>query len=239
MRVQLCLTIEMPFSGAVRGRYQPQFTQSTFAAVVEEAGKLHAQLGQVAIDVPMMETGPDEAPSQEAEREQLRTLLANLDASIAALTPVAAGDEDVCQILQAEQEKRKRIQAQLSVLRPLKTGLRASHETHEKANKKYKALVEEESVMALLLAKQSFTQQAKEARDVKAKELGEVEVEARTAREGSAQSTRNSSTRSSSPMSPSQWAAGLQSALDGEVKESFNQWLEQFVSRPESRFQPY
>ena len=192
--------------GAVRGRYQPQFTQSTFAAVVvEEAAKLHAQLGQDAIDVPMMETGPDEAPSEEAEREQLRTLLANLDASIAALTPVAAGDEDVCQILQAEQEKRKRIQAQLSALRPLKTRLRASHETHEEANKKNKALVEEEeSVMALLLAKQSLTQQAKEARDVKAKELEEVEVEARTAREGSAQSRRNSSTRSSSPMSPSQ-----------------------------------
>ena len=29
-------------------------------------------------------------------------------------------------------------------------------------------------------------------------------------------------------MSPAQWAAGLQNALDGEVKESFNLWLEQF-----------
>ena len=216
MRVQLCLTIEMPFMRSC--------TWSVSAPVYAEAAKLHAQLGQDAIDVPMMETGPDEAPSEEAEREQLRTQLANLDASIAALTPVAAGDEDVCQILQAEHEKRKRIQAQLSALRPLKTRLRASHETHKKANKKNKALVEEESVMALLVAKQSLTQQAKEARDVKAKEL----EEARTAREGSAQSTRNSSTRSSSPMSPAQWAAGLQSALDGEVKESFNQWLKQF-----------
>ena len=95
--------------GVVRGRYQqqqgqssrkPQSTQSTFAAVVEEeAAKLHAQLGQDAVDVPMMENGRDEAPSEEAEREQLRTLLA--DASVAALTPVAAGDEDVSQILQA------------------------------------------------------------------------------------------------------------------------------------------
>ena len=48
---------------------KPQFTQSTFAAVVaEEAAKLHAQLGQGAIDVPMMETGQDVAPSEEAER---------------------------------------------------------------------------------------------------------------------------------------------------------------------------
>ena len=104
--------------GVVRGRYQqqqvqssrkPQFTQSTFAAVVaEEAAKLYAQLGQGTIDVPMMETGPDVAPSEDAEREQLRTLLVNLDASIAALTPVAAGDEDGYQILQAKQEKRKR-----------------------------------------------------------------------------------------------------------------------------------
>ena len=80
--------------------------------------------------------------------------------------------------------------------------------------------------MALLLAKQGLTQQAKEARDLKAKEL-EEEVEARTAKEGSAQSTRNSPTRSSSPMSPAQWAAGLQNVL-GEVKESFNLWLEQY-----------
>ena len=100
----------------------------------------------------MMETGPDVAPSEEAEREQLYTLLANLGASIAALTPVAAGDEDVCLILQAMQERRKLVQAQLSALRPLKTRLRAAHEAHEKANKKYKALVEEEeSVMALLV----------------------------------------------------------------------------------------
>ena len=101
---------------------------------------------------PLMETSQDVAPSEEAEREQLRTLLANLDASIAALAPVAAGDEDVCQILQAKQEKRKRVQAQLLALRPLKTRLRAAHEAHKKANKKYKALVEEaESVMAQLL----------------------------------------------------------------------------------------
>ena len=141
--------------------------------VAEEAAKLHAQLGQGAIDVPMMETGQDVAPSDEAEREQLRTLLANLDASIAALTPVAAGDEDVCQILQAKQEKRKRVQAQILALRPLKTRLRAAHEAHEKANKKYKALVEE-SVRTLLLAKQRLIQQAKEARDLKGKELEEV-----------------------------------------------------------------
>ena len=82
--------------------------------------------------------------------------------------------------------------------------------------------------MALLLDKQRLTQQTKEARDLKAKELEEVEVEARTAREGSAQGTRNSSTRSSSPVSPAQWVAGEQNALDGEVKESFNLWLEQF-----------
>ena len=74
-------------------------------------------------------------------------------------------------------EKRKRVQAQLSALRPLKRRLRAAHEAHEKANKKYRALVEEEeSVMALLLAKQRLTQQAKEDRDLKAKELEEVEV---------------------------------------------------------------
>ena len=73
-----------------------------------------------------------------------------------------------------------------------------------------------------------LTQQVKEARDLKAEEREEVEVETRTASEGSAQITRNSSTRSSSPMSTAQWAAGLQNALDGEVKESFNLWLEPF-----------
>ena len=135
----------------------------------------------------------------------------------------------MCQILQAKQEKRKRVQAQLSAFRPLKTKLRAAQEAHDKANKKYKALVEEaESVNALLLAKERFTQQAKEARDVKAKELEEVEVEAKTARKGSAQSTRNSSTRSPSSVGPAQWAARLKNALDGEVKESFNQFLERF-----------
>ena len=107
---------------------RPPSMQSPFAAVVaEEAAKLHAQLGQpAAINVPMIEDGPDEAPSEEAEREKLRTLLANLNASVAALTPVAAGDEDVYQILQAKQERRKQVQ-------------------------KYKALVEEEeSVKALV-----------------------------------------------------------------------------------------
>ena len=85
-----------------RGRAvaSPSLRRVPFAAVVaEEAAKLHAQLGQDAVDVPMMENGRDEAPSEEAEREQLRTLLA--DASVAALTPVTAGDEDVCLILQA------------------------------------------------------------------------------------------------------------------------------------------
>ena len=53
MRVQLCLTIE--------------------CRSCEEAAKLHAQLGQDAIDVPMMETGQDAAPSEEAEHEHLRT----------------------------------------------------------------------------------------------------------------------------------------------------------------------
>ena len=124
-----------------------------------------------------METGPDVAPSEEAEREQLCTLLANVGASIAALTPVAAGEEDLCQILQAKQEKRKRVQAQLSALRPLKTRLRSAHEAHEKANKRYKALVEEEESV-----------------------IGQ---------EGA---------RSSSPMSPAQWAAGLQNALPVQIQ---------------------
>ena len=81
--------------------------------------------------------------------------------------------------------KRKQVQAQLSALRPLKTRLRVAH---EKANKKYKALVEEEeSVMALLTAKQKLTQQAKDARDEKARELEAVEAEARTESEGNVQ----------------------------------------------------
>ena len=64
-------------------------------------------------EVPMVEDGPDDAPS-EAEREKLRTLLANFDASIAALTTVARGDEDVHQILKAKQEKREQVQASMS-----------------------------------------------------------------------------------------------------------------------------
>ena len=43
----------------------------------------------------MMEDGPGRG-------EKPGTLLANLDVSIAALTPVAAGDEDINQILQAK-----------------------------------------------------------------------------------------------------------------------------------------
>ena len=64
MRVQICLTSEMPFMWSCYQQQQgqsgrkPQFPQSTFAAVVaEEAAKLHAQLGQDAIDVPTMKTG--------------------------------------------------------------------------------------------------------------------------------------------------------------------------------------
>ena len=41
----------------------------TAAVVAEEAAKLHAQLGQDAIDVPVVEIGPDVALSEEAERE--------------------------------------------------------------------------------------------------------------------------------------------------------------------------
>ena len=84
--------------------------------------------------------------------------------------------------MQAKQEKGKQVQAQLSALRPLKTRLTVAQEAHEKANKKYKALAEEEeSVKALLLAKQRFTKQAKDARDEKARELEAVEAEARIA----------------------------------------------------------
>ena len=165
---------------------------------ISNRGRAAASL-QDAVDVPMLENGPGEVPLEQADREQLRTLLANLDAPS---QPRPAGGADVCQILQAKQEKRKRVQAQLSALRPLKTRLR---EAHHKADEKYKALVEvEESVKALLLAKQKLTQQAKEARDANAKELEEVDADARTAREGSAQSAPNSSTMSPSPMSPAQ-----------------------------------
>ena len=54
----------------------------------------------------------------------------------------------MCQILQVS---GSRLSSRPSG--PVKTRLRAAHEAHEKANKKYKTLVEEEeSVMALLLA---------------------------------------------------------------------------------------
>ena len=80
----------------------------------------------------------------------------------------------MCQILQAKQEKRKRVQAELSALRPLKTRLRAAHEAHEKESKKCKALVEEEeSVMALLLANQRLTQQAKGGENCKRRKCTE------------------------------------------------------------------
>ena len=101
--------------GEARGRQKqqgqssrrPPPLQRSFATVVAgESAKLHAQLGQ---------------PASEAEREKLRTLLTNMDASIAALAPVATGDEHVHQILTAQQEKRKQVQARLSALRPLKT----------------------------------------------------------------------------------------------------------------------
>ena len=208
------------------------------AVVAEAAAKLHAQLGQGAIDVPMMETGQDVAPSEEAEHEQLRNLLANPDASIAALTSVAAGDEDVCQIPQAKLEKRKRVQAQLSALRPLKSRLRVAHEVHEKANKKYKALVEEEeSVMALLLAMQRLTQQAKEARDLNAKEPEEVEVEARTAREGSAREHAefsNQATFTNEPSAVGGWATecagkGGEGELQALTSEQFGVQAHQFL----------
>ena len=75
------------------------------------------------------------------------------------------------------------------------------------------------------MGKQKLTLQAKDARDEKARELEAVEAEERTAREGNVQ---RSPTRSPSPRSPAQWAAGLQSALDGDPRESFNQWLELF-----------
>ena len=139
----------------------------------------------------------------------------------------------MCQILQAKQEKRKRVQAQLAALRPLRTRLRAAHEAHGKANKKYKALIEEEeeSVMALLLAKQRLTQQAKEDRDLKAKEL--EEVWRRELQEKEVHRVRGIV----HPRGPAQWAAGLQNALDGEVKESFNLKLEQFGVQAH-QFQP-
>ena len=99
-------------------------------------------------------------------------------------------------------------------------------QTHEKANKKYKALAEEEkSVKALTLAKQSLTQQAKDARDEKAREVEAVEAEARITMEGNVQ---RPPTRSPSPVSPAQRVAGLQSALDDDARESFNQWLDRY-----------
>ena len=216
--------------GAARGRYQPQFTQSTFAAVVaEEAAKLHAQLGQDAIDVPMIETGPDEAPSEEAEREQLRTLLANLDASIAALTPGRGGRRG-----RVPDSTGRAGEAQAdpgSALRPQK----AQDLTQSVPRDPREGKQEVQGVGRGGVRHGSALGQA-----VKAKELGEVEVEARTAREGSAQSTRNSSPQVIiTNESIAVGGRATECAGTGEVKESFNQWLEQFVSRPESRFQPY
>ena len=214
--------------GVTRGRHQqqgqssrkPQSTQSSFATVVaEEAAKLHAQLGQDAVDVPMMENGPDDVPSEEAEREHLRTLLANLDASIAARgcgggRGRVPDSTDQAREVQAGPGSALGRQTAQDEAQSGPRGLRRQTRSTRRWSRR-------------LLAKQKLTQQAKEARDAKAKELEEVEAEARTAREGSAQSARNSSSRSPSPMSPAQLAAGLQNALDGEVKESFNQWLEQ------------
>ena len=173
-----------------------------------------AELSQASVcaDVPMMEKRPGRGPIG-GGRTRATAYLAGDPGCIHRSSHAGRGG------------RRGRVQALLSALRPLKTRLRAAQEAHDKANKKYKALVEEEEefVKALLLAKQKLTQEAKEARDAKAEELEEVEAEARTARDGSA--------RSPSPMSPAQWVAGLQNALDGEVKESFNQGSSNSVSR--------
>ena len=151
------------------------------------AAKLHAQLGQDAVDVPTARTSPIGGVRTRA-------------------TAYLAGEPGCIH--------------------------RSSHAGRGGRRGRYKALVEEEeSVKALLLAKQKLTQQAKEARDAKAKDLEEVEAEARTARESGAQSARNYSTRSPSPVSRAQWAAGLHAALDGEVKESFNQWLGKMLDK--------
>ena len=172
---------------------RPQFMQSTFAAVVaEEAAKLHAQLGQpAAIDVPMIEDGLDEAPSEEAEREKLRTLLANLNASVATLTLVAAGDEDVYQIVQAKQERAKQVQ-------------------------KYKALVEEEeSVKALLQGREGNGAGGCGDRggDRKGRQRAEVPDQVTITDESSAVGRRTAE----------------RSGRD--ARESFNQWLEQYIHR--------
>ena len=166
-----------------------QSTQSSFATVVaEEAAKLHAQLGQDAVDVPMMENGPDDVPSEEAEREHLRTLLANLDASIAA-RGCGGGRERVPDSTDQAKEAQAGPGSAL--------GRQTAQDEAQSGPRGLRRQTRRWS--RRLLAKQKLTQQAKEARDAKAKELEEVEAEARTAREGSAQSARNSSSRSPSP----------------------------------------
>ena len=159
--------------GVTRGRCQeqqvqsickPQSAQSSFAdAVAEEAAKHHAQLGKGAVDLPMMGDGLDEVPSEEASNCVLywRTWM-----HPSQLSRRSRRETRTC-TRQAKQEKSKRVQAQLSALRPLKTRLRAAQEAHRPGHHHH-------------------------------------------------------------AQSPVQQAAGLQNALDGEVKESFNQWLEQF-----------
>ena len=229
-----------PSCGVVRGRYQqqqgqsgrkPQFTQSTFAAVVaEEAAKLHAQLGQGAIDVPMMETGQNVAPIGGGRTRAIAYSVGEpgcIHCSSNAgrggrrgRVPDSSGQAGEAQAGPGSALGPQTAQDQAQ------SGPRGSREGKQEIQGVDRGGgVHHGSTLGI---KQRLTQPAKEARDLKAKELEEVEVEARTAREGRAQSTRKSSTRSSSPTSPAQWAAALQNALDGEVKESFNLWLEQF-----------
>ena len=70
MRVQLSITFEVPFvwSSAWPASSATGAEHSSFATVVaEETPELRARLGQpLAVDVPMMEDGLDEAPSKEA-----------------------------------------------------------------------------------------------------------------------------------------------------------------------------
>ena len=182
--VRLCVASEVPFMWrstwpAARGQSsrRPPSVQSSFATVVAEEA---AQPSPGSLRRRMVRPRPRR---RKAEREKLRNLLANLDVSIAALTPVAAGDEDINQILRA---KAGEAQTGSSPTLGPSDRSRPGSERPRRQTRSTRRWPRKRGP-SRLCAKQRLTQQGKDAWDENATEPEAVEAEARIAREGNVQ----------------------------------------------------
>ena len=225
---------------AVQGRTQ-EVAATSFADIVrQEVGKARPAQASLA-DVSMGDATTEPPQPQPSTEEQKKTIRAQLDTTmkvVAELEALATEDPDLAQLLATKKANADELKEQLRTLRPLADQAKVAVKARDAAVKAYEQVTEEVASLSELIAlKQAQKEEAK-------KEVEQAQAEVDRITDLQKQDNRAlppspppaQRTRSPSPASAAEWAAGFQAALPPDMAASFQQWA---AAQSPTQFQEY